>query len=169
MTRILSKILILPLVLLATACNGDDDRTVDTVGMTDTTMMGTGTMQDRAMTPQAMGSTVALQAVGGSGITGEATLTESAQRTQVMVRLMGSQPNATHQGHIHEGTCANVGSVVVPLDPITVDAQSMGTSTTTVDVPIHTVANGQHLIAYHVAGGSPGAPAACGEIPAHMM
>jgi hypothetical protein len=168
MTRTLGKILILPLVLLTAACNGDDARTVDTVGMTDTARMGPGMTQDHAMTPQ-MGSTIALQAVGGSGITGEATLTESGQQTQVMVRLMGSQPNATHQGHIHEGTCANVGSVVVPLDPINVDAQNMGTSTTTVDVPIHTVANGQHLIAYHVAGGSPGAPAACGEIPAHTM
>jgi hypothetical protein len=169
MTRTLSKILVLPLVLLAPACNGDDDRTVDTVGMTDTMMMGTGTTQDPAMSPQTMGSTIALQAVGGSGITGEATLTESGQQTQIMVRLMGSQPNATHQGHIHEGTCANVGSVVVALDPITVDAQNMGSSTTTVDVPIHTVANGQHLIAYHEAGGTPGAPVACGEVPAHTM
>ncbi len=169
MTRPLSKILILPLVLLSTACSGDDDRTVDMVGMSDTTMMGPGTTQDRAMTPQTMGSTIALQAVGGSGITGETTLTESGQRTQIMVRLMGSQPDATHQGHIHQGTCANLGSIVVPLDPINVDAQSMGTSTTTVDVPIHTVANGQHLIAYHVTGGSPGAPVACGEVPAHTM
>jgi hypothetical protein len=172
MNRNLRMLLAVPVALLTVACNGDDR--VDTVATTDTTMMGapagttpaagTGTMMGAGM-----GSTIAMQPVGGSGVSGEATLTESGQQTQVMVRLMGSTANATHQGHIHSGTCASPGAVVVPLQSISVDAQGSGTSTSTVDVPIHTAANGQHIVVYHEAGGSPGAPVVCGEIPGHTM
>jgi hypothetical protein len=28
--------------------------------------------------------------------------------------------------------------------------------------------NGQHIVVYHEAGGTPGAPVACAAIPAHM-
>jgi hypothetical protein len=167
MNRDFLRIAAVPVFVLMAACGTDDAVEDDTFGM-DTTM----TMPPPAAAPMetaGMGTTVALASVGGSGVSGEATLTESGQQTEVMVRLVGSQPNATHQGHIHQGTCDNVGSVVVALDPITVDAQGSGTSTTMVDVAIHDAANGEHLVAYHEAGGTPGAPAACGEIPAHMM
>jgi hypothetical protein len=171
MKRMYKQALALPLVLVLAACPGDDRR-VDTVGTVDTPMvapgMGTGTAAPGAGMA-GMTSTVAMRPVGGSGVTGEATLTEAGQQTQVMVRLMGSQAGATHQGHIHQGTCDNVGSVVAPLQPITVDGQGTGTSTSTVDVAMHAAADGQHLIAYHAAGGDPGPPAVCGEIPAHMM
>ncbi|CAN5640065.1 hypothetical protein BH23GEM6_BH23GEM6_14640 [soil metagenome] len=172
MKRTYLQALALPLVFLLAACPGDDRR-VDTVGTVDTPMaapgMGTGTAAPGTGTMAGMTSTVAMRAVGGSGLSGEATLTEAGQQAQVMVRLMGSRAGATHQGHIHQGTCDNLGSVVAPLQPVTVDAQGTGTSTSTVDVAIHAAADGQHLIAYHVAGGDPGAPVVCGEIPAHMM
>ncbi len=169
MTRNLRLLYALPVALLTVACNGDDR--VDTVATTDTTMMGApaGTTAPAPGAGAGMGSTIAMQPVGGSGISGEATLTENGQQTQVMVRIMGSTDNSTHQGHIHQGTCASPGSVVVPLQPITTDGQGGGTSTSTVDVPIHTAANGQHIVVYHETGGTPGAPVVCGEIPAHTM
>jgi hypothetical protein len=175
MNRDLMKLLAFPIMLLTVACNGDD-RTADTFGTTDTlaTTPGTGTATGApAMgapgTGTGMASTITLQPVAGSGVSGEATLTEMGQQTQVMVRLMGSQPNATHQGHIHSGTCDNIGSVVAPLQPVQVDGQGSGTSTSTVNVSIHDASDGRHVVAYHEAGGSPGAPAVCGEIPAHTM
>lgn len=112
-------------------------------------------------------TTINLQPLNNSGTMGEATLSEAATGTQVMVRLTNATPGE-HAGHIHQGTCDNLGSVVTPLQPITVDGGT-GMMTTTVDIPLGTVTNGQHLIAYHEAGGNPGAVITCGEIPATTM
>lgn len=112
--------------------------------------------------------TVPFTAVGSGGHTGDVMLHPAGQQTQVMVRLSGPQ-SGTHQGHIHTGTCANIGSVVQPLQPVDVPQAGQGTSTTTVDIPPATVMNGQHIVVYHTAGGSPGAPVVCANIPQSTM
>jgi hypothetical protein len=93
------------------------------------------------------------------------TVTGRGDQTEVVVHLMGAQPNTAHPGHIHTGTCEAIGSVVQPLQAITVDAGS-GSSTTTVGVPPATAMDGQHVIAFH---GEAGTPATCAPIPAHVM
>lgn len=155
-------------ILLAGCADRADDTAImpaDTIGT-----VGTGTQAAApAAHPAGMGSTMALQPLGGSGVSGEATLTERDAQSEVMVRLTGSQPNVTHQGHIHEGTCENLGPVVAPLQPVTTDGQGSGTSTSTVDLGIANVMNGRHVISYHEAGGNPGRPITCGQILGHQM
>lgn len=169
MNRTIRKLALLAFPLMMVGCEADDP-TVDTMGTADTTAMATSpaTGMDTGAA-QGMASTVALQPLAESGVSGEATLTETGQQMQVMVRLVGSEPDARHEGHIHQGTCDDIGPVVVPLQPVQVDAQGSGTSTSTVDLPMQDAADGQHLISYHAAGGSPGPPVTCGEIPAHVM
>jgi hypothetical protein len=107
--------------------------------------------------------TVAFTPVGAGGHTGDVMVHPSGDQTQIMVRLSGPQ-SGTHQGHIHSGTCDNIGSVVQPLEPVDVPQGAQGTSNSTVNIPPATVMNGQHIVVYHTAGGSPGAPVACAAI-----
>jgi hypothetical protein len=159
------------------ACGGGDDEAAE-VG-TDTTAAA-GTMADTTMatsnTPmpgdtgmagaQAMGSAVTMNAVGTSGVTGQAQFMEHGTgQTMVTVNLT-AQGNTTHSGHIHTGTCDAPGAVVVPLQDVTL-ANGTGSSSSTIEVPLATVMNGQHIVAYHAgAGESAGAPVVCGQIPA---
>ena len=119
-----------------------------------------------AMAPQM----VPMTAVGGSGVTGEATLTEAAGQTQIAVRLAGFQPSSSHSGHVHQGTCDAPGAPVAPLQDIAADASGAGTATSTVAIPASVAMNGQHVIAYHQAAGENMGPAVvCGAIPGHAM
>lgn len=117
---------------------------------------------------QAMGGAVTMNAVGGSGVTGQAQFMDHGQgQTMVTVNLAG-QGSSTHSGHIHQGTCDALGSVVAPLQDVTL-ANGTGTSTSTVQVPLATVMNGQHVVAYHQGqGANAGAPVVCGQIPAQQ-
>jgi hypothetical protein len=112
-----------------------------------------------------MATTVALTAVGESGVSGELILTPAGGETEVSVTLSGLEPNSTHPGHIHEGTCSAPGSVVAPLGEITADATGSGTMTTSVPVATATVTAGNHIVQYHGEGM---APIACAEI-VHTM
>jgi hypothetical protein len=119
-----------------------------------------------AMAPQM----VPMTAVGGSGVSGEATLTEAGGQTQVAVRLAGFQPSSAHSGHVHQGTCDAPGPPVAPLQDVTADASGAGTATSTVAIPGSVAMNGQHIIAYHQgAGENMGPPVVCGAIPGHAM
>jgi hypothetical protein len=116
--------------------------------------------------PAGMGQTAQLEPVNDSGIAGEATVTDRGTESEIMVRLTGAPANSTHPGHIHQGTCAAIGTVVQPLQPITTDATGTGTMTTSVAIAAITLGDGQHIIVYHGEGG---APATCAQIPGHMM
>jgi hypothetical protein len=159
-----------------TACGGGDDAAEDAADAaavvstdsvattTDASMPG-----DTAMSgATAMGGAVTMNAVGTSGVTGQAQFMEHGQgQTMVTVNLT-AQGGSTHSGHIHTGTCANLGPVVVPLQDVTL-ANGAGTSSTTIQVPMATVMNGQHVVSYHTSSGeNPGASVVCGQIPAHQ-
>ena len=128
---------------------------------------------DSAPTPGAAeaGTTeVPFAAVGGSGVSGGATLSEQGEQVQVTVRLAGLPPNSSHSGHVHEGTCAAPGSPVAPLLDVAADASGSGTSTSLVPLPMSTVMDGRHVVAYHqAAGDDPGPPVVCGAVPAQRM
>jgi len=111
-----------------------------------------------------------MREVGGSGVTGEATLTEEAGQTGVAVRLTGFQPNTAHSGHVHQGTCESLGAPVAPLQDVQADDAGQGTATSTVAIPGAVAMNGEHSIAYHQAAGENiGPPVVCGTIPHHAM
>ena len=75
-----------------------------------------------------MGSAVTMNAVGASGVTGEAQFMDQGPQTMVTVNLT-AQGSSTHSGHLHTGTCASLGPVVLPLTDITL-ANGSGTSST---------------------------------------
>ena len=113
---------------------------------------------------------VPLAAVGGSGVSGGATLSEQGEQVQVTVRLAGLAPNTSHAGHVHEGTCEALGNPVAPLLDVAADASGSGTSTSLVPLPMGTVMDGRHVVAYHQgAGESAGPPVVCGATPPHRM
>lgn len=125
---------------------------------TDPAAMGAGTGMEQM---------VNMTALNNSGVTGQATVTPADGQTQVMVTLNAGAGGATHEGHIHQGTCDSPGGVVQPLQPITLDQSGSGSMTTTVQVEPNTVMDGQHIVLYHEAGGS--SPVVCGSIPMHQM
>lgn len=156
-----------------TACGGGDevaDGDTDGAAVIVDTTTGMSTTPapmpgDTGMGAQAMGGAVVMNAVGSSGVTGQAQFMSQGEGTMVMVNLT-AQGNSTHSGHIHQGTCDAPGEVVVPLQDVTL-ANGAGSSSSTIQVPLATVMNGQHIVAYHASSGdNPGAPVVCGQIPA---
>jgi hypothetical protein len=157
--------LLLALPLALGACAGDDEAEVDDLGLESAD--APATMEPPSDMPEmgGMATTVPLTAVGESGVSGEVILTPAGGETEVSVTLSGLEPNSTHPGHIHEGTCSAPGSVVAPLGEITADATGSGTMTTTAPVATATVTAGNHIVQYHGEGM---APIACAEI-VHTM
>jgi hypothetical protein len=153
----LCGVAVMTLALAACPDNGVDD-TEDRTAANDTV----------AAQPAAeMGiERIDMNPIGESNVSGEASIAPDGQNTQVMVRLMGATQGQKN-GHIHTGTCDNLGPVVFELDPIQVQQGGGGTTTSTVNAPIEQVTAGSHVIAYHEAGGQPGRPVVCGEIPQH--
>jgi hypothetical protein len=159
------------------ACGGGDEAAeggaADTtaaagMGATDTTTAATTTMPaDTGMAgATGMGGAVTMNAVGTSGVTGQAQIMEHGTgQTMVTVNLT-AQGSSTHSGHIHTGTCEALGDVVVPLQDVTL-ANGTGSSSSTIQVPMATVMNGQHVVSYHQGqGASAGPSVVCGSIPA---
>jgi hypothetical protein len=80
-----------------------------------------------------------------------------------------------HPAHIHSGTCAELGDVVVPLTdvmPAAEDAERRGaesafavkTSETIVDMPLDAIIDGGHAINVHLSAEEIGTYIACGDI-----
>jgi plastocyanin len=80
-----------------------------------------------------------------------------------------------HPAHIHSGTCAELGDVVLPLTDVTTapaDAEMTGaasahavkTSETLVDMPLQEIIDGGHAINVHLSAEEIGTYIACGDI-----
>lgn len=164
----LGRICALVAVPFALAACGTDEPADDVAVVPQTTPPAT--MEPAAPTTGAgMDMSLTMSALNNSGVTGQGTITPMGGETQVMVMLNAAAGGTTHQGHVHQGTCDSPGSVVQPLEPITLDGTGSGSMTATAPLDPNTVMNGQHIIVYHEAGGNPGAPIVCGAIPMHSM
>jgi hypothetical protein len=172
--------LLVALSLALAACGGGGEtETIEGEGTAmagDTTSMSTTAPMPMPADTGAMAAggmagaqTVPLQGVGGAPVTGSVAVSEAGGGTQVMLTVGGAGGAGTHAAHVHTGTCDAPGEVVAPLESVTADASGAGNSTTTLEIPMATVMNGQHIVAVHEAGGSPGAPVACAAIPQHSM
>lgn len=118
------------------------------------------------MPMQMGGHTVELMPLNDSGVHGTAMIRGTgAGQTEVTVNLR-TAGSGTHEGHIHSGTCSDIGAPVHPLEPVTTDASGAGMSATELATQPMTLMDGNHLVAFHEAGGHPGAPVVCGQIPA---
>lgn len=158
----------LPVAALVAACGGETAQ--DDFDMVDTPPAATEQPplagSDAPMAAGAMAETAEIREIGGSGASGEVSVTDRGGQTEVMVRLANVPPDATLPGHIHTGTCESIGGVVQPLEQIATDGEGTGTMTASVELPAMTVMDGQHIVVYHGDGGT---PIACAEIPAHTM
>lgn len=103
--------------------------------------------------------------VGGSGVTGDYSLEATDSQTRVTVNLEGLDPNTSHVGHIHSGTCANLGDVVVPLSTITGDNDGIGSMTTTINLSLSDIQGENHAISYHEGSSLPSPTISCADIP----
>jgi hypothetical protein len=111
--------------------------------------------------------TIQMQAVGGSKVTGTAVLTQAGNGVAVSVKLSGFDASSKHDGHIHVGSCAAQGGVVVPLNSITADASGAGSADTTENtLTFAQVTDGKHYVQYHISSNPPGNPVSCADIPA---
>ena len=110
--------------------------------------------------------TVQLSPQGGSGVSGTATLTATGpSTTTVTLQVSGLPPNTAIANHFHTGTCDNPGPITNPLNDLQADAQGNATATTTLNVPLSSLADGNHIVQTHMPPGI-GAPSACGSVPA---
>jgi hypothetical protein len=160
----LARMSVVLVAALGLAACPDGDRQADTGAATATDTPATAAGTPGAQTAEMGMERIDLRAVGQSNVSGEASIAPDGQTTKVMVRLTGGTPGQK-DGHIHSGTCDNIGPVVVALEPVNVQQGGAGTSTSEVNLPVAQVMNGQHVISYHQSGGDPGPPVVCGEIP----
>lgn len=114
--------------------------------------------------------TINLQSMNNSGVTGTATLTPLDGQTRVRVELVGAS-EGPHMGHIHQGTCDNLGSVMAPLEEVNVVTPGgPADMTTEVRFGADAIMDGNHVIAYHQSGAPDHGPSiACGAIPQRAM
>jgi hypothetical protein len=120
-----------------------------------------------AMAQTAQSVTLDMKAVSGSKVTGTAVITQAGNGITVSVKLSGFDPNTSHDGHIHTGTCEQQGGVVFPLTTIKADAQGAGSADTTLaNASFATVSDGKHYVQYHTASNPPGQQVSCANIPA---
>lgn len=173
-----SRLWVLPALAVAAAACGGGEGGAEGAGDSTTAAVSPApapsattpptTPAESTMTGQSSATTpVQLAALNNSGVSGQAQIMEhGAAETMVTVTLQG-QGSGTHPGHIHSGTCDQLGAVVAPLESVAM-ANGTGTSTSTVKVSMGTVMNGQHVVNFHAGSGeNPMAPVACGAIPAH--
>ncbi|MEZ4563487.1 MAG: DUF4331 domain-containing protein [Thermomicrobiales bacterium] len=108
--------------------------------------------------PEARTLTVPLNELGGSGLSGEATLTETADGT--MVSLMVDGPAGDNPVHVHFGACDNLGEVAVALTNI--DAN--GESETVIPLTLDELTGEPYAINAHESAENIANYVACGDI-----
>ncbi|HET7677866.1 MAG TPA: hypothetical protein VFK38_08415 [Candidatus Limnocylindrales bacterium] len=121
---------------------------------------GGGTPGGATSPPAARSVTVQLNAVGGSGVSGSATLTEEGTSTLVEVKVSDGG-NQSMPAHIHPGTCAELDPK--PRYPLS-DVVN-GASKTTVSAPLKDLQAGDFAVNLHKSATDITTYTACGEIP----
>ena len=108
--------------------------------------------------------TVTVSPVGGSGASATVTLTAAGNQTNVALSATGFTPGTSNESEIHFGTCANTGGIAFSFPNFVADAAGNGTVSTTVNAPLATLQDGNHLIHIHLTSAA-GNVLACGDIP----
>jgi hypothetical protein len=104
---------------------------------------------------------VPINELNGSGVSGDASLTDNGDGTTT-VDILVDGATGGHPAHIHSGTCAELGDVVYPLT----DVDASGESVTVVDVPLSDLlTKGPYAINIHLSADEIGTYVACGDIP----
>jgi LPXTG-motif cell wall-anchored protein len=107
-------------------------------------------------------TSVTINELNNSGISGTAQLIDKGSQTEVIVTLTGEPSGASEPAHIHAGQCGpTLGKVVYPLKNI-----ENGKSDTIVNAPLDSIENGQFAINVHQSAANISTYVACGNIPA---
>lgn len=142
-------------VLVNTACGDGTDRTDVDSPMPATEIQPAAprdvTAELVSLTDQPAGGSIYIDGAGEDPV--------------ISASLRGAE-EGIHHGHVHRGTCAEPGAALAPLQSIDTGADGSGESITTVDIPFATLTDGSHVVVYHEANGTPGAPIVCAAIPA---
>jgi hypothetical protein len=94
--------------------------------------------------------TLNLGEVDDSGVGGDVRFTVLTQNeTDVVIEVQDAQPNASYQAAVHQGTCDNVGPQRHALETIQTNEQGDGAASTTLNVQLATVMDGNHVVALH--------------------
>ncbi len=89
--------------------------------------------------------TVVMNAIGGSGQSGTAVLTDNGNgTTTVKITTTGGTDAGMQAAHIHIGTCGSNGAVYAALTSL-----QAGASTTTVAFPLSSLIGGKYYINVH--------------------
>lgn len=186
MTRLTSSICVLwTLAAGAVACGGDKGGSGDVAGDTSAAAPAplpmpansasvTGMPAESAAAaataippapPTVPQAAMAMNAVGGSGLTGEIATVDKGASTDVTVKLAGAPTGSKVPLFVHAGSCASPGAVAAPLGAVTISSGTAGSSTTSVALPMKTLMDGNHAVIAHEPNGNPGKPAACADLP----
>ncbi len=107
-----------------------------------------------------------------SAVSGRAEIfpAEGGAHTRIDVHLSNMKAGTSHMTHVHSNlSCDEVpGSHAADLNNVVADDQGRGLSSTTVDVPFSSIADGRHIILSHAGANAEGdkTTIACGDIPA---
>jgi hypothetical protein len=94
--------------------------------------------------------TLSLGEINDSGVSGDVRFTVlTEQETDVVVEVNDAQPNATYQVAIHRGTCDTVGQQTHPLETVQTNAEGDGAGSTTLNVRLAQVMDGNHVVALY--------------------
>jgi hypothetical protein len=109
---------------------------------------------------------VQLDPVGGSGVSGTATLSAAGEGTNVVLDIGGMAPGTAARGTMQAGTCDMPSASFAALPDLEANATGRATATGSVlfrgtdDVALETMADGEHIIAIQTDQ-----VVACGVIP----
>lgn len=122
---------------------------------------GAANADDHLMDPV----TVTLAEQNDSGVSGTATLTETATGVDVMLDLDGTPADGVHPAHIHTGACPDPGGVAEALTSV-----EDGTSSTSIaGAKLSDFTDGDHAINVHLSADEMATYVACGDIAEMAM
>ncbi len=141
-------------LLTISACEQPDSPDMDP-GVAEEQVVGPQSLEDM------METTIVLQQVNGSGVSGEALALRSEGTAVIAVDLVDLPEEGEYNAHVHRGTCEQGGPVAVGLNPVIGLADGTGSSTTTLDFLELEQAEGSLFIQVH---GETGVPISCGNL-----
>ena len=145
--------LALTVVALSACAAADDSATGDTAATSDA---------------GAQPVDISLTAHNNSGLSGQGTLTPQDGSVALAVHVMGAE--GEFAGQVVRGTCATVQQSTASVSDagtVTLAPGAMLDHTATINLPIDTLANGQHAIVFRRGAG--GEVVACADVPARSM
>ena len=104
---------------------------------------------------------VPLAQVGTSGQSGTATLTRAGDGRTTVVVEVGNPPAEPQPAHVHPGTCADLD----PLPAYALSSVEDGGSSTTLDVSLDELRDGEFALNVHRSSAAIRVSVACGDIP----